>query len=822
MAKFNTGNPLGSVDPRDLFDNATIADHYVDDTDNESWPDRFGRARRTWHGIEIDSSRQLSSQEDRFQQFLLNSGYVILPDYIDGPVTFTARNQVTAYKGEFYRPKASVSLPYTTTGTTDATWELDKDNFVTVVDAALRQEISTSDGLKLIGSVDSFQNLSLFAPDGLGQLINLKSFYSMSSWAAEGEKYTGGGIFISVPKVSADGGYISDSGSSDYSWKRVIEDGRLYATMFGAKPDYDAINNVSATDSTNAFNLCQQSCVANDLEHNIPAGDWYLTGNGVDLNGSYTITAGEQLPRDKWNNVILGAPIYGAGSLKTKIYFNPSTQDSSCFAIRGGWGTISNRHIKGLSILPIIANDNQDYTSDTNGVGIELQGCGFSEIDDVYIGRFHRGYWFNNRDSGDYTEFNKITNSHVYQCDINYDFSRTNGNDSFHGNQINSTSQLRATGGIGLRLKGIDTSKMVNLYNAIINLKMYGGDNAPYAIYLQYGLGHFLTGSLTTEGKVTLYSGDTSSYWQMDGAFWNQSAVSVNLNGGKGYSYAQGHAFMFSNNALPNQYNFSGANGGLGVNQYFQRPYNAYANFKSPLFGTYAGTDASGVYTWGPLITSGTTDTGGGLMLAYVPASGLIIDAIPYMRFTRGGSIVSYADSTYLKNNKRTMSLTSGSLAFETDNAVSIGLASLRCSTGYFANGTQTTSDATLKTDPRDVNASEIKAFYEIYQLPTVWQWLAKYQSEGDNARLHNGPTVQAAIQVMTDNGLDWKNYACFCYDEWGSSDEIKDEDGIVVKPAMEAGSIYSFRKEELLSWVLRSVVSKQNDIELRLTKLES
>jgi len=141
MAKFNTGNPLGSADPRDLFDNATIADHYVDDTDSESWPDRFGRARRTWHGIEMDASRQLSSQEDRFQQFLLSSGYVILPDYVDGPITFTARNQVTAYNGEFYRPKASVSLPYTTTGITDSSWVTDKHSFISVGDNALRQEI---------------------------------------------------------------------------------------------------------------------------------------------------------------------------------------------------------------------------------------------------------------------------------------------------------------------------------------------------------------------------------------------------------------------------------------------------------------------------------------------------------------------------------------------------------------------------------------------------------------------------------------------------------------------------------------------------------
>ena len=165
MAKFNTGNPLGSTDPRDLLDNATILDHYVDDTDSESWPDRFGSARRTWHGIEMDSSRQLSSQEERFQQFLLSSGYVILPDYIDGPVTFTARNQVTAYNGEYYRPKAGLPLPFTTTGVTSESFQSDEVNFVAVGDAVFRQEIAEGNG-KLVGVTGNktLEELSKNAP----------------------------------------------------------------------------------------------------------------------------------------------------------------------------------------------------------------------------------------------------------------------------------------------------------------------------------------------------------------------------------------------------------------------------------------------------------------------------------------------------------------------------------------------------------------------------------------------------------------------------------------------------------------------------------
>lgn len=52
MTTFDTGNPLGSPDPRDLFDNAQNIDHVANSLVDELWVDRFGVARRTWRGIE--------------------------------------------------------------------------------------------------------------------------------------------------------------------------------------------------------------------------------------------------------------------------------------------------------------------------------------------------------------------------------------------------------------------------------------------------------------------------------------------------------------------------------------------------------------------------------------------------------------------------------------------------------------------------------------------------------------------------------------------------------------------------------------------------
>ncbi len=130
-----TQKPVPSADIRDVVFAGAKVDEWAT-SPGYTYTDRFGKQHLTAEGI-----------NNQFQQFLLNSGYEQLADYTDGPITFTRRNQITAYNGEYYRPKASVSLPYTTTGNTVDTWATDKDNFVAVGDAALRQEItSLSDG----------------------------------------------------------------------------------------------------------------------------------------------------------------------------------------------------------------------------------------------------------------------------------------------------------------------------------------------------------------------------------------------------------------------------------------------------------------------------------------------------------------------------------------------------------------------------------------------------------------------------------------------------------------------------------------------------
>ena len=126
MTTYNTQNPLGSADPRDLYDNAENADRLINGTEN-SYPDRLGNARLSWAGI-----------ESRFADFLANSGYQFLGDYAAG-IEITEYNQVVRdVSGEFWRLSGSTALPYTTTGAGLP----EGGAFVAVGDAALRQELA--------------------------------------------------------------------------------------------------------------------------------------------------------------------------------------------------------------------------------------------------------------------------------------------------------------------------------------------------------------------------------------------------------------------------------------------------------------------------------------------------------------------------------------------------------------------------------------------------------------------------------------------------------------------------------------------------------
>lgn len=163
MTTYRTNNPLGSMDPKDLFDNSQNFDYGLNDITQAIWKDRFGRNRKTYWGWEQESAAQLLNQQQRFNTFIQSSGYKVIGEYTAGPLTLTEYNQLIRYQDAFWKLTATTDIPYTTTGNDAASWVNDSTHFVSVGDAALRQELGSRGGSGLIA--DSFKpaTWSLFA-----------------------------------------------------------------------------------------------------------------------------------------------------------------------------------------------------------------------------------------------------------------------------------------------------------------------------------------------------------------------------------------------------------------------------------------------------------------------------------------------------------------------------------------------------------------------------------------------------------------------------------------------------------------------------------
>lgn len=160
---YNTGNPVPSTDPRDLYDNAENLDKLVNG-ENPFYADRLGKLRESWAGMENSFTNaqegrenaftlSQADKESRFQAFLVSSGYVSKGDYAPG-VVLAERNEYVAVDAVttgtspgLYRPNASATLPLTLTGT----WATDAANLVLIGGDALRQELAGEQGAGMVG-----------------------------------------------------------------------------------------------------------------------------------------------------------------------------------------------------------------------------------------------------------------------------------------------------------------------------------------------------------------------------------------------------------------------------------------------------------------------------------------------------------------------------------------------------------------------------------------------------------------------------------------------------------------------------------------------
>ena len=154
------------------------------------------------------------------------------------------------------------------------------------------------------------------------------------------------------------------------------------------------------------------------------------------------------------------------------------------------------------------------------------------------------------------------------------------------------------------------------------------------------------------------------------------------------------------------------------------------------------------------------------------------------------------------------------------DNAIDLGLSTVRFDDIYATNGTIQTSDQNEKQQIASLTDAEITAAKAISKLFKTFKWNSAVEAKGDAARTHTGVIAQQVETAMTDAGLDAGDYAFFISSDW-----YVDADGNEVEADAE-GAIAKNRKgiryPELLSFVGAATEQRLADIETRLTALEN
>lgn len=157
--------------------------------------------------------------------------------------------------------------------------------------------------------------------------------------------------------------------------------------------------------------------------------------------------------------------------------------------------------------------------------------------------------------------------------------------------------------------------------------------------------------------------------------------------------------------------------------------------------------------------------------------------------------------------------LIQGNLYPVTPNTTAIGAATSPVAGGWTQSAFTVTSDERAKTRPFKVTDAVLDAVAEIDWVQ--FQLIDRILDKGeDGARWHVGVMAQAVQAIFERHGLDARDFAFFCYDEWEEKAavtvthpavydihgmEVRPEYTEVVQEAQAAGNAYSIRYEELL-----------------------
>lgn len=214
MTTYSTNNPLGSTDPRDLYDNSQNFDRLANDRTLYSWDDRFGIPRLTWFGM-----------EEKYKQALSNMGWILVSSFQTG-ATITLPNQALSdeVSGEYYRWDGPLPKHVDAGSTPASSGGIGIGAWVGVGDASLRAYLATTAGAAAIGTIDGLtvqeelNQLNAYIPGSISATYRIKNLKALGlankklksgetlSIVCVGDSLTAGYDVNSADKVPADNG----------------------------------------------------------------------------------------------------------------------------------------------------------------------------------------------------------------------------------------------------------------------------------------------------------------------------------------------------------------------------------------------------------------------------------------------------------------------------------------------------------------------------------------------------------------------------------------------------------------------------------------
>nr|WP_255584711.1 hypothetical protein [Leclercia sp. EC_58] len=837
-----TMNPLGSTSPYDLFDNAQNFDNAINSITAAIWQDRLGKSRHTWYGIE---SMALNSMR--------NYGYIPKKSFEKG-TTLDTPNAILQLEsnGEYYRWDGDWSQPKVVPpgSTPESTGGVGKGKWVGVGDGSVRASLLSDDdfdGDRMVRVKQSGNSVPRTVHDKMLESISIADYLTGGDVAGaiiEAVAATSGTIIVppgdytaaptltQVPSVlkllsrAEFRGSLTINlpvGTVNLSEKTVIRSQNVHnLSISGVKYSTSLTGMVSVSGSPKAYlvtiSLADASNVSvgdvvmirHDIAgtggYHIHCGGWVVaavSGNNVTVKNTCHLSAFPTSTITGGSVVILKSILKYAGCDGFMAAGAGCIRTINSVAVVGDYDLASGTGTQGAHGFSLTTPDITVNTPDPSNDVFDASGCIALGPDLAIVGFGEQGFVASKR-SGAVTNFisscsNRKRGLYAEGAHIRGKFMLSSGNGE-DGMISDVSGAIQANGSVcsGNGLNGFWSfnHSFLGAPSGVACGNLTNGAEArgPGALNLQNGKSYLnrLNG-VTASGKGTvIFTGSLSTQNGTDGlvavykGYISAANASVTNNGRYGVSATHGDIVLSG----------SGSVSGNATAAYIDNEESTIIKPDGTMLPRTAGPQS--------ILSIRNANLSG----ADFTASS-IGDLTVAQRNTSSGSLtplyVFKTDGTQHPVNDATQNL---------------GRAANRYNVGFFAGGTQSTSDATLKDPIRDFNQAELNAAMRIAKMLGFWTWL-----DDASKRLHAGTTVQAVLAVLEEEGLDWRNYGFIGFDEWENEYApvtIEQDDGLVmgtgeIRLVREAGSVWQLRDQEFDRFLMRGLAQRISNIEDRL-----